>query len=264
MTFLDVGQGDAVVVEDSDTTIVIDTGHSGVEVSGYLRHEGIREVDALVISHAGRDHSGGFWRLLDDFKIGEVWHNGLLRFYPPLRGVAERGLKAGSVLEKGDLRVTVLHPSSGYYSLKGDEENNQSLVFLLGVGPLTTLFTGDIESDAEEAILRLPVDIRSRVLKVAHHGSLTSSREEFIKTVAPEIAVISAGRGNPYGHPNPLVLQRLRGTKLYRTDRDGAVRVSLMGDDLVVQRYKDMIMRPVRPFDVIEEVKNIRRLFMVW
>lgn len=266
VTFLDVGQGDAAVVEEGRTTIVLDTGPTGIELINYLRYRGVKQIDALLLSHAGVDHSGGLWRVLNEFKVREVWDNGLITYRPHLpEGVKERRLKAGMVLRKDGMSLLVLHPPEGYYTLKGDQKNNNSLVIRLENGPLSVLFTGDIERDAEESLLRLKEYLRSRVLKIPHHGSRTSSTERFLRVVSPEMVIISVDSDNPYGHPHRDVLERLKGYKILRTDADGAIRVTAEEDGTVTVRvYRDFILQRVPFGDMRGEIENIYRLIVSW
>jgi len=266
VTFLDVGQGDAAVVEDGRNTIVLDTGPTGVELISYLRYRGIKQVDALLLSHAGTDHSGGLWRVLREFEVRELWDNGFITYKPSLPDrVRKRRLKAGTMLQKDDMSLLVLHPPEGYYILRGDEKNNNSLVVKVEKTTLSVLFTGDIEGDAEESLLRLGRYLRSRVLKIPHHGSSTSSTERFLRAVSPEMVVVSVGSDNPYGHPHRDVLERLKGYKLLRTDIDGAVRIMIKRDgSTLVRRYRESVLKRVSSGDLRGELKNLYRLISVW
>ncbi len=267
VTFLDVGQGDAAVVESSGgRTVVVDTGHTGREVIGFLRYMGIGEVDALVISHGGSDHAGGLWNILAALPVREVWDNGLVRYSPAFGpAVVHRRLTAGDLLESGGSRFLVLHPLKGYYSISGEDDNNHSLVLRFSDGPLSVLFTGDIEADAEEALLSHGDALGSRVLKVAHHGSHTSSTTPFVSAVGPEVAVISVGAGNPYGHPHRAALRRLSGTVLLRTDLGGAVKVGVDPvKGLVVKEFRDFVLKRVPYPGSPEEMRNLKRAFLLW
>jgi len=267
VTFLDVAQGDAAVIESSDgRTVVVDTGYTGREVVDFLRYRGIKEVDAVVITHADSDHSGGLWNLLRAFPVKEVWDNGLIRYSPQLgRSIRRRRLEAGDVLSSGGAEFIALHPRRGYYSVSDAEENNYSLVLRFHDRALSVLFTGDIEADAEESLLDLRKYLASDVLKVAHHGSSTSSTRAFISSVRPAAAVISVGAGNPYGHPHRAALHRLSGFALFRTDLSGAVRVSTDPvEGLVVRRFRDYRLKRVAGPGVPEEIENIKRSILLW
>ncbi|HDH01578.1 MAG TPA: DNA internalization-related competence protein ComEC/Rec2, partial [Nitrospirae bacterium] len=191
VTFLDVAQGDAAVIESSDgRTIVVDTGYTGREVKDFLRYKGIKAVDALVITHADKDHSGGLWELLSSTTVREVWDNGLLRYSPQLgQEILHRQLEGGDILTSGESRFLALHPRRGYYSISEAEDNNYSLVLRFQDRDLKVLFTGDIEADAEESFFELRKYLPSDVLKVAHHGSKTSSTRAFLDSVNPAAAI---------------------------------------------------------------------------
>ncbi|GBE36865.1 comEC family competence protein [bacterium BMS3Bbin07] len=267
VTFLDVAQGDAAVIESSDgRTIVVDTGYTGREVKDFLRYKGIKAVDALVITHADKDHSGGLWELLSSTTVREVWDNGLLRYSPQLgQEILHRQLEGGDILTSGESRFLALHPRRGYYSISEAEDNNYSLVLRFQDRDLKVLFTGDIEADAEESFFELRKYLPSDVLKVAHHGSKTSSTRAFLDSVNPAAAIISVGAGNTYGHPHRAALQRLSGINLFRTDMGGAIRVetdSVKG--LVVKRFRDYrLKRTAGPGDP-EEIDNLKRLILLW
>ncbi len=267
VTFLDVGQGDSAVVEGySGEAIVIDTGRTGKEVDAYLRYRGKKTVGALILSHADDDHSAGAPYVMKKFVVKEVWDNGLL-IYPGalLENVIYRSLERGDELEGGGLSIQVLHPYKGFYTF-GDneaaEENNDSLVVRVAGRKKSFLFTGDIAEEAEEDMRHLGGWLKSDVIKVAHHGSRTSSSEAFLENVSPEIGVICVGRNNRYGHPHAETLGRLQGILLYRTDRDGAVKVTETADGLSVKTYRDFAFERTRSLG--GEWRNIKRLFMKW
>ncbi len=267
VTFLDVGQGDSAVVETSDYhTLVFDTGNTGKATEAYLRYRGSRGVDALVLSHAGHDHAGGFFKIIKDFDVKEVWDNGELLYSFLPSGIKHRCLKAGDILKTSTSSFTVLHPFKGYYNRTGADDNNNCLVVKYAEGPLSVLFTGDIEMDAEASLLRLKNYLESTVLKVAHHGSHTSSTPSFLSAVSPEIAVISVGVHNSYGHPHPEVLKRLSYYRLLRTDRDGTIRVYVKRDGTIgTTRYRDMLFEEIHGrYNLQAELRNLKRLFLTW
>ncbi len=267
VTFLDVAQGDAAVIESSGgRTIVVDTGYTGREVVDFLRYKGIKEVDALVITHADKDHSGGLWNLLSSIPVKEVWDNGFLRYSPqPGQEILHRRLEGGDILTAGESRFLVLHPRRGYYSISEAEDNNYSLVLRFQDRDLKVLFTGDIEADAEESIVELKKYLPGDVLKVAHHGSKTSSTRAFLVSVNPVAAVISVGAGNPYGHPHWAALQRLSGINLFRTDLSGAIGVEAdPSKGLVVKQFRDYRLKMVAGLGAPEEIANLKRLILLW
>ncbi len=266
VTYLDVGQGDSAVIEGyNGKTIAIDAGRTGRELEGYLRHIGTRSLDVLVITHADDDHAAGALHVMKKFPVSEVWDNGLIT-YPDslLNNAVHRPLERGDEANAGGLRILALHPYRGFYTFDGNDataENNDSLVVKV-TGKKSFLFTGDTAREAEEDMLHLGAWLKSDVLKVSHHGSRTSSTEDFLNAVSPVIAVISVGRDNSYGHPHGETLERLRGVRVYRTDRDGAVKITETPGGLRVKTYREFMFERVR--DISGEWRNMKRLFMKW
>lgn len=267
VTHLDVGQGDAAVVEFPDTkTLVIDTGKNGFQVGEFLKYRGISKIDALALSHGQSDHMGGLVYLMENFFVSEVWDNNRL-VYPDgfYKATKQRGLQRGDVIEGAGYRVTVLHPYEGFYSLHSyrKDENDDSLVLRVEGKKNSFLFAGDIEDEGEEDLAHLKGRLESNVLKVAHHGSRTSISEAFFQMVSPEIAVISVGRGNSYGHPHRETLDMLSNTRILRTDLDGAIGFREYPDgSLGIRTWRDFGITEASDFK--GELKNIKRLFYVW
>lgn len=266
VTYLDVGQGDSAVVEASNgVTIVIDTGKTGKEVAAFLRYRGKKIIDALVISHADDDHSAGITNIMKGFKVKEVWDNGLL-IYPDgfLKNVMCRSFERGDEITSGNFRILVLHPYKGFYTFadnEATEENNNSLVMKIE-GRKSFLFAGDAAGEAEEDMAHLGAWLKSDVIKISHHGSRTSSTDNFLRMASPEMAVISVGKDNAFGHPHHETLERLSGARIYRTDRDGAVKITEQADGLQVKTCRDFQYQKAATFD--DEIKNIKRLFTAW
>jgi competence protein ComEC len=248
VTFIDVGQGDGAIVQFPDgRTLSIDAG--GVAgttfdigsrvVSPTYWALGVRRLDYMSISHGDPDHIGGAASLFRDFHPMEVWEGVPVPPHEPARRLRQladaanvpwRTLQTGDRVAFGGVRLSVHHPPAPEWE-RQRVRNDDSEVLELSYGGVSFVFTGDIGRDVEHAIAasfeRAPI----RILKVPHHGSATSSSEEFLRALRPDIAVVSDGRGNPFGHPVRDVLERYRsiGAAIYRTDLDGAVIVETDG-----------------------------------
>lgn len=242
VAFLDVGQGDAAVIESpSGKVLLIDTG--GVFADGsdnegrrtvgpYLRSRGIRRIDMELLTHPHADHIGGASALLERFPTAALLDNGQqtdsplpahLRTDAAERHVAYLAARQGQILDFQDgVTARILAPTEA--ETRG-APNNASIVLLLQYGRTTFLFTGDAEADEEADLLATHQPLPCDVLKVGHHGSRTSTTPSFLAAAHPRIAVISVGAHNLYGHPSAEIIDRLRdsGVKTYRTDQQGAV-----------------------------------------
>lgn len=265
-THLDAGQGDTAIIEMPDSKVlVLDTGRNGLQTGNFLRYRGIKKVDTVILSHGHPDHAGGLEYLLDNFKVAGIWDNNRLKYADGLpEGISHRGFQRGDIIEGAGYKITVLHPYDGFYTMysRSDEENNDSLVFKLQ-GRNTFLFAGDIAAEAEEDLVHLKAYLKSTVLKVPHHGSRTAASEVFFKAVSPQIAVISAGRKNIYGHPHKEMLEMLSNARILRTDTDGAIGLQEMSDGTVkVKTWKEFQLTEAK--NMTEEFMNLKKLFWVW
>jgi competence protein ComEC len=246
VTFLDVGQGDAAVVElPNGPVLVVDAGgmpggqfDTGAAVVGpFLWTRKILRVDAVVMTHAHPDHFGGLSYLLEHAHVREFWWTGIpgrgrewarLAATLAARRVHQRVLATGARVPEFARGVAVLHPPAGW---PGRSLNDSSLTLRIQHGAAGVLLTGDIEAGAERALLGTPESLASAIVKVPHHGSSTSSGPAWVAAVAPTLAVISVGTDNRYGLPAPAVEARYRrrGTCVLRTDRCGAITVETDG-----------------------------------
>lgn len=290
VTFLDVGQGDAAVLElPEGETVLIDAGarYDTLDmgrsvVSPYLWDRGIVRLDHVIATHPQLDHVGGLPAVLKRFSVGRYWSNGVPRpepFYRDLRQALERQGLVESVAAEGhtllstaSCRLSALNPRASDQAgpppaaLAGAAMNNQSVIVKLVCGPHSFLFSADAETATLARLAGLEASAGIRVLKVPHHGASSSLEAGWIGHVAPEIAVISVGRRNPYGHPTSAVLQAYerQGSRLFRTDRDGAVSITarLSSSTLDLSLARAARPRPVRAgsFLLRDEYRNWKRL----
>ena len=269
VTYLDVGQGDSSVIELPDgKTMVMDTGKTGRETASFLKYLGKNTVDVLILSHIHIDHTGGLDYIAKRFEVKELWDGGRL-IYPEdfitHMKVKHRTLNRGDMVEGKGYSIYIFHPYPEFYTMYGSESvevDNDSLVLKIKGNNKSFLFTGDIEEEAEENISHLGNWLKSDILKVPHHGSKKSTYEPFFNTISPDIAIISVGRDNPFGHPHPETLDALYGVEIFRTDLDGAIKIKESINGLEVKTYKDFQFKKARSFN--DESKNIKRLFETW
>ncbi len=255
---IDVGQGDSLLLITHDgKTMLVDAGGFGggprqstqafdigeEVVAPALWARGIRHLDVVALSHAHSDHMGGLPAILRNFHPAELWvgnnprvaaYNAVLDEAAQL-GIRVRTLRAGEALALGDTGIPVLAPFRNYEP-GAEPANNDSLVLHVAYGGTSVLLEGDAEAPIEEAMLTEP-GLRSTLLKVGHHGSVTSTRPEFLARVAPEWAVISCGLHNRYGHPREEVLAELQAARVltFSTDIGGAVCFLLNGKTTIAK-----------------------------
>lgn len=261
LTAIDVGQGESLFLGlPGGRTMLVDGGglpsYGGsvrsafdigeAVVSPYLWSRSIRRLDVIAVTHADTDHTGGVPALLENFEVGELWlANGPddERMLPLLetarrRGVAVRRLRQGDSETLGAVAIEVLSPV--FEQETTSRQNDDSLVLRAVYGSQSFLLTGDIERRAEQALLSGPLLGPQTVLKLAHHGSRTSTSPQFLDRVQPSFAIVSSGYRNGYGHPHPDVIRRLKRHRVcvLRTDQDGLVSVATDGDRLFVSTFR--------------------------
>lgn len=239
--FLDVGQGDCALIQVDGHAMLFDCGpeDKGTYIQKYLQEQGVEKLDYVIGSHPDSDHIGGMDVIITKFDCEAVFMPDFEKDSSSLRGVEQalsyRGYEAivpepGQVYELGDARFTVLAPIWRYEN----DSNNNSIAIRLVYGENSFLFTGDAEEEEETDMVANGLTLRADVYQVGHHGSSTASSWRFLTAVQPSYAVISCGEDNDYGHPHAEVLERLRsvGSKIYRTDEQGTVRVTSNGTEL--------------------------------
>lgn len=265
VTHLDVGQGDAALVQlPTGEALLVDAGGTlgGFDlgsriVAPSLWALGVRRLDALALTHGDPDHVGGAVAVVRDFRPREVWEGIPVPAHMPMQmiergaragGAAWRRLRAGEMLTFGDVRLVVRHPPPPDWE-RQRVRNDDSMVLELQRGIVSILLTGDVGGATERAIAAaLPAAAR-RIVKAPHHGSATSSSAAFIAALRPQVVVISAGRANRYGHPAPAVVERYvaAGVSIFRTDQDGAVTVETDGRRVDVRGFTGRALRLAPP-----------------
>lgn len=262
-TQIDVGQGDAAVVRfPSGRAMMIDAGGlSGAAsfdigdrvVGAVLRHSGVLGLDAVVVTHGDADHMGGVGAVLRDFPTRVVWDGVPVPPFEPLRTLRAQANQLGipwMQLQRGDravidgVEIAVMHPPLPDWE-RQDVRNEDSVVIELRWRQVSIVFTGDVGRESEHELAGAFAPAALRVVKVPHHGSITSSTEAFVRALAPDVAVISAGRSNNFGHPSPVVLQRYvdAGAAVFRTDKEGAIECVTDGETLEVRAFTGRSLR---------------------
>jgi competence protein ComEC len=255
VVILDVGQGGATLVRTAGHALLYDAGpqfgpgaDSGTRVIvPYLRAAGVRRLDGLIVTHDDDDHSGGAASVLQ--WVPADWLLTSLPDLDPLVVQSERPWRceAGQQWEWDGVRFEVLHPAAASYGDPAVRNNDRSCVLRVEAGGRGILLTGDIERRSEERLLEdAGGRVRADVLLVPHHGSRTSSSPGFVSAVGPQAAIFAVGYRNRFGHPYPDVLERYReaGARVYRSDRDGAVTVTLdASGGLAVTPYRSVYRR---------------------
>lgn len=231
--FIDVGQGDSILVQFQNKNLLIDAGprSSSDNLMKYLKKVGIKKLDYVVATHPHEDHIGGMPDVIKAFDIGE--------FYAPKKQATTKIFESMvTELKKKDLKIHVakagvtldlvqgldikmVAPNSDNY----EDVNDYSAVIKLSYKDTSFLFTGDAEKLSEKEILQKGYDLKADVLKLGHHGSSTSSSKEFLDKVNPKYAIASLGKDNDYGHPHKETIDAMkkRNVTFYRTDKEGTV-----------------------------------------
>ena len=231
VTWLDVGQGDAAVIQCGGQSMLIDGGkpEKSSYIYAWLQQHGLSYLDVIVATHVDADHIGGLSGALNYASVGTAYcpeTTGTTEtFQSFVKYLAQRGKQitvptAGESFALGGAQVQILGPLH-----RAEDSNDNSIVLKVSFGATSFLFTGDAERAEEQDLLNAGVNLQSTVLKVGHHGSDTSTSYPFLRAVAPQYAVISVGAGNSYGHPTEAVLSRLRDADVttFRTDMQGEI-----------------------------------------
>ncbi len=246
LSFVSVGCADACYIKCGDKSILIDAGTdiSSHKLKTYLKHCGCMHLDAMIISHPDSDHIGGAAEIINEFGVDTVYMSRISDelisnnsvYIEFINSVKENNIKlifpeVFSTADIGELRLEFISPNREY-----GKTNDDSLVVRLVYRDISALFTGDISSKVEEVLLNSEIELKSDILKVAHHGSKSSSSENFLAAVKPRVSVISVGE-NDYSLPdyNTLAYINHYSESMYRTDSDGTVVITYDGNNFKIK-----------------------------
>lgn len=258
VSVFDVGQGDAALITTpSGKTILIDGGPDDAVVDKLGRTLPFfkKDIDAMILTHPHADHVTGLIGVLKRYNVKEIYYTGAVHtssvFIEWLKLIKEKQIPMHIISHKEEIifdegvTLTFLYPDHELVGVENATEekrgqkknnlNNTSIVFKLSYGRTLFLFMGDAEVPVEETLLASREDLHADVLKVGHHGSHSSTSEEFLRIVSPQYATISAGRNNDYGHPHLSTLKRLErfGVHVYRTDTEGDIAIMSDGEKII-------------------------------
>ncbi len=240
--FIDVGQGDSILVDAPEKTVLVDGGNRDEAAANYLQRKHIYALDLIIATHPHADHIGGLIDVMEVIAVEEIIDPGIphttVTFEDYLDIIDRKKItftegRSGMVRELGGgVTLQIIHPT--YPS--EDDLNNSSIVTRIEYGQVRFLLTGDAEAEAEKDMLESGYNLKSTVLKVGHHGSSTSTTPPFLDAVSPNLSVIMAGADNQYGHPHTETLEALEiaGVKIYRTDLQGTILIKTDGDNISI------------------------------
>ncbi|MCD6550616.1 MBL fold metallo-hydrolase [bacterium] len=249
VSFFDVGQGDSIFIETPlGHQILIDGGPDSTVLEKLANEMPFwdKEIDLVILTHPEHDHISGLIDVLESFEVKNILWTGVKRnnyeYNEWKKRVREENsnvviAQSDQCIRSGDVFLFVLWPDENLENKEVKNINNSSIVMRLVFGRVSFLFEGDAFKSVEKKLIEKNKELKSNVLKVAHHGSKTSTGEEFLKEVFPEVAVIEVGKNNRYGHPHQEILDELEkyGIKILRTDRDGDIKIISDGLNYIIK-----------------------------
>jgi len=246
VSFIDVGQGDGIFIKTPDKhQIIIDFGSvQGMNDLNKLIPWWNKKIDLIIITHPHDDHIIGLIQIIKNYKIKNILYTGIVGDSPAylelLEEIEKKKIpilipqKNQSIKLGNNCDLNILFPWESLLNKETDNLNNSSIISQLNCQNSKFLFMGDAEIKVENKLLEKGLDLKSDVLKVGHHGSITSSQQEFLEKVSPKIAIIMVGKNNKFNHPSSRVLKRLERikTKTFRTDLDGTITIISDGKNI--------------------------------
>lgn len=239
--YIDVGQADSILLQQGSNSMLIDAGNNPDSnlIKKYITDQGITKLNFVVGTHPHEDHIGGLDYVINSFQVGKIYMPKRTAttktFEDVINAIKNKGLKVtaptpGESFKLGEATCTILAPNGSGY----EDINNESIVIKVNFGSSSFLFTGDGEDISEKEMLSKGFDIKSDVLKIGHHGSASSTTQEFLEKVSPKYAVVSVGVDNSYGHPHKETMDRLKSKDIsvYRTDESGTIIATSNGKDI--------------------------------
>jgi beta-lactamase superfamily II metal-dependent hydrolase len=242
--FIDVGQGDAILIDAGTTEILIDAGDKSSGIAGYLDRYVEGKLEIVIATHAHTDHIGGMVSVLERFQVEQIWYDGYQYSSKTFTDFIAAGeaegaeihiAQRGDVISIAELSLLVLNPDRTSSDL-----NNNSIVLAFRYGTVDFLFSGDAEQKSEASMLSSFLVPDVEILKVGHHASSTASSAEFLSVLTPEIAIYMCKTGNSYGHPHRETLDTLSaiGAQVYGTDICGTIIITTRGETYNIRTEK--------------------------
>lgn len=247
INYIDVGQGNAVLIKTNNKTILIDGGNRSNSryYYNFIKNKNIKKIDYMIASHYDEDHISGLISILENFEVSNVLcpdYKKDTKIYKSFKNSLKKSKaniiypKKGDNFNISDARIKILWPNE----YKNDIDNDNSIILKLIHGNMSFLFTGDASINIENQLIYSGLNLKSDVVMLGHHGSKYSTSNEFLEEVDPKLAIISVGNSNRYGHPSNRVLKLLnnKNIKFLRTDIDGDITIKCDGNKIKVNTNK--------------------------